>query len=87
MADINFYHLDGSIGQSVKVFVSTEWEGTPQETEEMRPEWFNVNNIPYKKMWEDDEIWLPQILAGKKIKADFLFGDDQTLIEHRVEEV
>jgi hypothetical protein len=28
----------------------------------MKPEWFNIKNIPYDKMWEDDKIWLPEIL-------------------------
>lgn len=52
----------------------------------MRPEWFSaspqsdfdpaelqVPGIPFSKMWETDEIWLPLLIAGKKFagRADF----------------
>ena len=29
------------------VFQVTEWEGEPHETEEMAPQWFNNEDIPY----------------------------------------
>jgi ADP-ribose pyrophosphatase YjhB (NUDIX family) len=32
-------------------------EGEVMETEEMHPQWFPVAEIPYKSMWDDDEIW------------------------------
>lgn len=51
----------------VYAYFCTEWEGEPRETDEMAPEWFSVNDIPYKQMWQDDEFWLPLALEGKKI--------------------
>jgi len=36
------------------------------ETEEIKPFWFNLNKIPYDKMWEFDSIWLPRILKWEK---------------------
>ncbi len=51
------------------IFVATGWEGEPTESEEMRPEWFDLDNIPYKTMWADNPIWLPHLLAGEKFEA------------------
>ena len=60
----------------VSVFVSERWEGKPAESEEMAPEWFALDKIPYEKMWVDDTFWLPQVLAGKTINAAFHFSND-----------
>ena len=57
----------------VHVFKVTDISGEPQETEEMRPQWFAKNGIPYSQMWSDDEQWLPLLLDGKKFKGVFLF--------------
>ncbi len=68
-------------GQEVNIFLCDKWEGDPTESEEMAPEWFNTNGLPYDKMWEDDQYWLPLVLEGKKLKGDFLFGENQKMIE------
>lgn len=60
--------------KQVYVFIAKSWSGIPCETEEMRPKWFNLNEIPYSNMWEDDQYWLPQILAGEKLVGDFYFS-------------
>ncbi len=57
----------------VHVFKVTEFSGEAIETEEMKPQWFEKNEIPYSQMWSDDEHWLPLLLAGKKFKGTFLF--------------
>lgn len=31
----------------------------------MRPQWFDIKDIPYEQMWEDDKIWLPELLKGQ----------------------
>ena len=62
----------------VHVFFLRNWEGEPVETEEMRPQWFPVDAIPYDSMWVDDKHWLPEVLAGRKLEAEFVFNDDQS---------
>lgn len=64
----------------VHVFVATDWEGEPIETEEMLPHWFPVNEIPFERMWQDDVYWLPIVLKGKRIVADFTFGEDNETV-------
>lgn len=55
------------------IFKVIDFTGEPLEGEEMRPEWFGVEAIPYDKMWSDDIYWLPALLTGKKFKGKFLF--------------
>ena len=57
----------------VHVFRVTEFNGEPKETEEMKPEWFDVEKIPYDHMWSDDPFWLPLLLDGKSFKGAFHF--------------
>ena len=54
-----------------------------QETDEARPFWCPVSEIPYDKMWEDDLHWLPPALEGKKFEGFFIF-DGQTMVDKNV---
>jgi 8-oxo-dGTP pyrophosphatase MutT (NUDIX family) len=58
------------------IFTATKWSGDPSESEEMRPQWYDINKLPFDSMWVDDSYWVPLVLAGKKIKGRFLFTDD-----------
>jgi hypothetical protein len=62
--------------QDVHVFLAEKWQGRPKETEEMRPKWFRIADLPYPKMWPDDAFWLHLVLSGKKIEASFRFQDN-----------
>jgi 8-oxo-dGTP pyrophosphatase MutT (NUDIX family) len=66
-------------------YFTSAWEGKPQESEEMRPQWFLKKNIPYTKMWEDDAFWLPKVLAHKNTEAHFWFDADNHVIRHTIE--
>lgn len=45
--------------------------GEPVESEEMKPQWFNVDSLPFHSMWADDAIWLPRVLKGEFVKYRF----------------
>lgn len=47
------------------VFITENYEGEPTETEEMRPEWFDISKLPFDKMWPGDEAWIPDALKLK----------------------
>ena len=70
--------------QQVHVFLIREWEGEPEETEEMRPQWFGREVIPYNEMWDDDKYWLPHILEGKKLRATFFFNEQDKVIGRKI---
>lgn len=55
------------------IFTTTTWTGEPSESEEMRPQWYLINALPFSEMWIDDPRWLPLVLAGKVIEGKFLF--------------
>lgn len=69
------------------LYMVYEWEGVPSESEEMNPKWFDINNIPYEKMFPDDKYWLPLILEGKKIRAYFDFDKDWNVLYKRIEDL
>jgi 8-oxo-dGTP diphosphatase/2-hydroxy-dATP diphosphatase len=72
---------------NVAVFRTTEMIGEPIETEEMKPQWFSVDELPYDSMWRDDPMWLPWLLAGKKFRGSFLLDKDNEIATHQLEEV
>lgn len=71
----------------VHIFIAHAWDGEPSESDEMRPQWFNVDQLPYETMWPDDPYWLPQILEGKKIQAQFTLDEHDVITRHDVKEV
>lgn len=70
--------------QDVSLFTASEWSGELAESEEMMPAWFSFDEIPYESMWPDDTHWMPHILQGKKLEADFLFGDGDKIIDYNI---
>ncbi|HEX5429946.1 MAG TPA: 8-oxo-dGTP diphosphatase [Patescibacteria group bacterium] len=77
VATLNFYFdQKHEWNQEVSVFICRHWQEDPVETEEMRPQWFALSDIPYDQMWVDDRHWLPKVLAGQKVTGDFYFSED-----------
>lgn len=66
----------------VHIFKVLEYSGEPKESEEMRPQWFKINGIPYDAMWEDDRIWMPMFLEGKKFYGWVYFDESDRIIDH-----
>jgi 8-oxo-dGTP diphosphatase len=66
--------------QVVHLFLAGRWQGEPVESEEMEPVWFSLDDIPFDEMWKDGAHWLPRILAGEQIQAQFVFREDNETI-------
>ncbi len=88
-ADIKFneYFKGQPTVMHVHVYSCTKWEGKPTESEEMRPKWFDIDSVPYKDMWPDDPFWLPQVLAGDKVVANFTLDKNDKIISHEINTV
>ena len=71
----------------VHIFKGHDYSGEPTESEEMKPQLFQIDAIPYQEMWSDDKYWLPLFLANKKFKGYFLFDESDTVIKHELSEV
>src|ERR1700760_2483306 len=54
--ELHFQFLDGYSLFCI-VFVASRFDGTPLETEEAAPLWFDVRRLPFHEMWEDDQLW------------------------------
>jgi 8-oxo-dGTP pyrophosphatase MutT (NUDIX family) len=68
----------------VHAYFCESWSSEPAESEEMRPQWFPVSEIPFDSMWADDQFWVPHVLEGKRVKADFTFGENDVIHEKDV---
>lgn len=65
----------------VHVFRGSGVIGEPVETDEMRPQWFEENAIPYDDMWKDDVHWFPFFLRGEPFRGEFTFDGEQTIVQ------
>ncbi len=66
------------------VYFSEDWDGDPVESEEMAPKWFDIDQVPFDEMWEDDQYWLQRVLDGEKLIGKFIFNEQNQLISHEL---
>lgn len=68
------------------VYTCSDYSGEPTETEEMKPQWFKLNELPLDQMWGGDKYWVPQLFDSKTEEiADFAiyFTNDNTYLSWR----
>ncbi|NTW15099.1 MAG: 8-oxo-dGTP diphosphatase [Candidatus Moranbacteria bacterium] len=69
-----FSFEDGTGSRTVHVFRCASYSGDPVETDEMRPEWFDLDRLPISDMWPADTHWLSgYFLHDKPFRAEFLY--------------
>jgi 8-oxo-dGTP diphosphatase/2-hydroxy-dATP diphosphatase len=71
----------------VHVFKTSRFTGEPKETDEMKPQWFSLDDLPQDKMWSSDVYWMPLFLHNKKFIGKFLFAPGDKVIHQEVKEV
>ena len=89
VANINFKlgGFDATKQIAMAVYIAQNYAGEIVETEEMRPTWFKINEIPYDRMFAADQIWLPEVLAGKKISAEIVFDKDFNTLDIKINDL
>lgn len=75
LCELSFVFRDG-YSLRCDVFLSRGYRGTPVETPEATPFWAPVDRLPFARMWEDDVLWLPRVLAGERLSGRFIFDGD-----------
>jgi 8-oxo-dGTP diphosphatase len=81
--ELHFQFLDG-YSLFCTVFVASRFDGTPIETEEAVPLWFDIRQLPFHEMWEDDQLWLRRALDGHFFRGFFVF-DAEKMMSHRLD--
>jgi len=71
----------------VHFYKANNFTGKPKESEEMKPIWFNIKEIPFHQMWPDDKYWFPLFLEGKKFRGKFLFDNSDKILQYELEEI
>ncbi len=88
VAILSFYFpYQADWDQDVHVFFAKEWQGIPEESEEVKPQWFKINEIPFDKMWSDDTLWLPKVLSGERLKAKFIFKEGELIDSYEIKTI
>ena len=82
--EVWFHVMDGPAIR-IHVFRATDCDGEPRETDEAKPFWCSVNEVPYDRMWADDRHWFPLLLEGLLFEARSVFDGDR-LLEWEVEQ-
>lgn len=87
MEPVGFIHFDllgRPFSMDTHIFRVVAHEGEPIETDEMRPQWFHTDEIPYSEMWADDPVWLPLMLQGKRFEGNFVMDENDALAKHEL---
>jgi len=85
MGELKFYWVNKEEwNQRVHIYVIYKWQNEPIETEEIRPDWWPIDNLPFHSMWPDDPHWLPKVLAGQYTKGKFIFDEDNKIKSFKV---
>jgi|GEM_PF-255526 len=82
---IDFHFMDTGKLLEVHIFDVLDYVGEPVETEEMKPQWFKLEEIPFNDMWADDPYWFPLFLKKKKFKGRIIFKDNDEILSHELE--
>ena len=85
VGELRFFDLP-DVEHYCHIYTTTEWEGEPRETEEMRPQWFAESSVPFDDMWPDDRFWIPLMLDDKLFKGTVTV-EGNTLRKHDIREV
>ena len=68
-----------------QVFACREFNGSPVGGREGIVQWFNINNLPFDEMWEDDRIWYHLVFEGKKFDGWFYYsGNFEKLNDYKI---
>ncbi len=81
--ELSFQFRDG-FSIHCTAFRAEGYTGTPRETDEAIPLWTPLDAIPYDKMWEDDQYWIPLMLKRKPFTGYFIF-DKNHMIYRRID--
>jgi len=69
---------------NMTIYVASEFEGELIESDEMRPQWFDLDKVPFENMFPDDKLWLPHILNGKFVRGNLVLDENFKLMSYSI---
>ena len=85
-ATLKFHDTENGFNMLGYALISTSFVGHPKTTSEAVPFWSKIDKIPYDRMWEDDQHWVPRVLTGEILDCEFVFAND-VLQSMRIERI
>ena len=85
--NFNVWYKGEHVNMFLSIYTCDKYLGKIVETEEMIPNWYDKNNIPFERMLQDDLLWLPMALVGKKFVGDVKFDQNMEMLSHHFEEI
>ena len=76
--ELYFQFTDG-LKIHCSVYRAEKFNGEPKETNEAKPFWCSISNIPYDQMWEDDITWFKHLIDKTYFTGRYIFKNDQML--------
>lgn len=87
VGEVDFEFEGDPVIMEVHIYRAFDFSGEPVETEEMKPQWYPTDALPFENMWIDDPFWMPFFLSGKKFRGSFLYDGPDKLLKTDVWEV
>ncbi|KAI9558834.1 hypothetical protein GHT06_015623 [Daphnia sinensis] len=84
---MTMYFSDSEIPFKIHVFQCNNYRGEITETEEMKPQWFGIDHIPYDLMWNEARLWYPVFLSGCPFEASFSYDGKGDIIKHVIHQL
>jgi 8-oxo-dGTP diphosphatase len=74
------YPTQPELNAHVTVFFGGQWSGQVQDTQEITPQWFDVDSLPLSQMVDDEAYWLPRVLAGETLAGTITYDGSGALV-------
>lgn len=81
---INFQFRGNPEILEVHIFKAKKFNGEIKESDEMKPQWFDIQEIPFHSMWPDDQHWIPLFLEDRKFRGNFLFDKSDKILDYNI---
>jgi hypothetical protein len=76
MGTIEFFWEANPERDQVAYIFRGEYNGSLAETEEMKPQRFDADKLPYEDMRENDVAWMPKLVAREYLHEVFHFDEN-----------
>lgn len=69
------FHADGEPTFRVHVYRTSDFKGTPRETADMIPAWYDNDDLPFDRMLGSDRKWYRQAIDGEPFCANVYYRE------------